>query len=163
MRLPDALAERHGKYLVIKDIHFNHGHAQVLAALQDDEGRAISYRFKRDRKGWRVFASLRHHSVPLVTNHRLGAIGVDVNVDHLAVSETDFSGNWLRSWPVPLVTCGRSKRQAEALIGDAVAAVVASALEAGKPLVIENLDFSKKRDALEGESPGRSRMLSSFA
>ena len=63
----------------------------------------------------------------------------------------------------PVVTYGRSKRQAEALIGDAVAAVVASALEAGKPLVIENLDFSKKRDALEGESPGRSRMLPSFA
>ena len=75
----------------------------------------------------------------------------------------DCSGNWLRSWPVPLVTCGKSKKQAEALIGDAVAAVVASAREAGKPLVIEDLDFSKKRDLLEGESPGRSRMLSSFA
>ena len=51
----------------------------------------------------------------------------------------------------------------QALIGDAVAAVVASAREAGKPLVIEDLDFSKMRDLLEGESPGRSRMLSSFA
>ena len=30
-------------------------------------------------------------------------------------------------------------------------------------MVIENLDFSKKKDQLEGESPGRSRMLSSFA
>ena len=33
----------------------------------------------------------------------------------------------------------------------------------GKPVVIENLDFTKKKDQLEGESPGRSRMLSSFA
>ena len=163
LRLPDALAEGHGKYLVMKGIHFNHGHAQVLAALQSDEGQAISYRFKRDRKGWRVFASVKHQPVPVATDRRLGAIGVDVNVDHLAVSEVDCSGNWLRSWPVPLVTCGKSKKQAEALIGDAVAAVVASAREAGKPLVIEDLDFSKKRDLLEGESPGRSRMLSSFA
>ena len=52
---------------------------------------------------------------------------------------------------------------AEALIGDAVAQVVALAREAGKPLVIENLDFSKKKDQFEGEYPGRSRMLSSFA
>ena len=163
LRLPDALAERHGKYLVLKGIHFNHGHAQVLAALQSDEGQAISYRFKRDRKGWRVFASVKHQPVPVVTDRRLGAIGVDVNVDHLAVSETDYSGNWLRSWTVLLVTCGKSRRQAEALVGDAVAVIVASAREAGKPLVIENLDFSKKRDLLEGESPGRSRMLSSFA
>ena len=29
-------------------------------------------------------------------------------------------------------------------------------------MVIENLDLSKKKDQLEGESPGRSRMLSSF-
>ena len=69
--------------------------------------------------------------------------------DHLAVSETDFSGNWLRSWSVPLVTYGKSTKQAEALIGDAVAEVVAAAREAGKPLVIESLDFSAKKDALE--------------
>ena len=29
--------------------------------------------------------------------------------------------------------------------------------------MIENLDFTKKKDQLEGEHPGRSRMLSSFA
>ena len=163
LRLPDKLAEEHGKYLVMEGIHFHNGHAQVLAALQNEEGQAISYRFKRDGKGWRVFASVKHDPVPVVTNRRLGAVGVDVNVDHLAVSEADFSGNWLRSLSVPLVTYGKSNKQAEALIGDAVAQVVAFAKSAGKPLVIENLGFSKKRDELEGESPGRSRMLSSFA
>ena len=163
LRLPDALAAEYGKYLVIRDIHFNHGHAQVLSALQGEDKRAVSYRFKRDRKGWRVFASVKHQPVAVVTDRRLGAVGVDINVDHLAVSETDSSGNWLRSWPVPLVTCGKSKKQSESLIGDAVAQVVAYALQVGKPLVIEDLDFSQKKDDLEGESPGRSRMLSSFA
>ena len=163
LRLPDHLGAKHGKYLVMENIHFHNGHAQVLAALQSPEGQAISYRFLRDRKGWRVFASVKSQPVPVVTNRRLGAIGVDVNTDHLAVSETDFSGNWLRSLTVPLVTYGKSRKQAEALIGDAVAQVVAYALSVGKPLVIENLDFSKKKARLEGESPGRSRMLSSFA
>ena len=163
LRLPDHLVAKHGKYLVVEDVHFHNGQAQVLAALQSEEGQAISYRFKRDGKGWRVFASVKHQPVPVVTSRRLGAIGVDVNTDHLAVSETDYSGNWLRSLTVPLVTYGKSKKQAEALIGDAVAEVVALARAAGKPLVIENLDFSKKKDQLEGESPGRSRMLSSFA
>ena len=83
LRMPDCLAGEHGKYLVVRDIHFNHGHAQVLAALQNQEGQAISYRFKRDRKGWRVFASLRHQPVPVATNRRLGASGVDVNVGPL--------------------------------------------------------------------------------
>ena len=163
LRLPDALTAKHGKYLVMEDVQFHNGHAQVLAALQNNEGQAISYRFKRDGKGWRVFASVRRQPVPVVTSRRLGAIGVDVNADHLAVSETDYSGNWLRSLTVPLVTYGKSQKQAEALIGDAVAEVVALARASGKPLVIESLDFSKKKDQLEGESPGRSRMLSSFA
>ena len=163
LRLPDHLVAKHGKYLVVEDVHFHNGQAQVLAALQGEEGQAISYRFKRDGKGWRVFASVKHQPVPVVTSRRLGAVGIDVNVDHLAVSETDYSGNWLRSLTVPLVTYGKSKKQAEAVIGDAVAQVVALTLEAGKPLVIENLDFSKKKDQLEGEYPGRSRMLSSFA
>ena len=163
LRLPDALAAKHGKYLVMEGMNFHNGHAQVLAALQSDEGQAISYRFKRDGKGWRVFASVKRQPVPVVTDRRHGAIGVDVNVDHLAVSETDYSGNWLRSLTVPLVTYGKSKKQAEALIGDAVAQVVAFARAVGKPLVIENLDFTKKKDQLEGEYPGRSRMLSSFA
>ena len=163
LRMPDHLVAKHGKYLVMEDVHFHNGHAQVLAALQGEEGQAISYRFKRDGKGWRVFASVKHQPVPVVTSRRLGAIGVDVNTDHLAVSETDYSGNWLRSLTVPLVTYGKSKKQAEALIGDAVAEVVALARASGKPLVIENLDFTKKKDQLEAESPGRSRMLSSFA
>ena len=163
LRLPDHLVAKHGKYLVMEDAHFHNGHAQVLAALQNNEGQAISYRFKRDKKGWRVFVSVKHEPVLLVTTRRLGAIGVDVNADHLAVSETDYSGNWLRSLTVPLVTYGKSQKQAEALIGDAVAEVVALARASGKPLVLENLDFSKKRDQLEGEYPGRSRMLSSFA
>ena len=72
----------------------------MLAALQSEEGQAVSYRFKRDRKGWRVFASVKHQPVEVVTDLRLGATGVDINVDHLAVSETDSSGNWLRSWSV---------------------------------------------------------------
>ena len=163
LRLPDHLVEKHGKYLVMKDLHFHNGHVQVLAALQSEEGQAISYRFKRDGKGWRVFASVKHQAVPVVTTRRLGAIGVDVNTDHLAVSETDYSGNWIRSFTVPLVTFGKSQKQAAALIGDAVAQVVGYARSVGKPLVVENLDFSKKKDQLEGEYPGRSRMLSSFA
>ena len=101
--------------------------------------------------------------MPAVTDRRRGAIGVDLNAGHLAVAETDASGNYLRAWRVPLVTYGRSSHQAEALIGDAVAGVVEHARQAGKPVVIERLDFKRKKAALEGESRRYSRMLSSFS
>ena len=182
LRLPDYLAEQHGKYLVIPHVRFAYGHEQVLAALGSNAeytqyrrehgekaaratalGQAISYRFKRDAKGWRVFATTQMMDVPVVTDQRRGAIGVDLNADHLAVADTDASGNCLEAWRVPLVTYGKNTNQAEAIIGDAVASVVEYAREVGKPIAIEKLDFRQKKAALEGESRKYSRMLSSFS
>ena len=182
LRMPDCLAEQHGKYLVIEGVRFAYGHGQVLAALASNAeyvayrrehgdqaaratalGQAISYRFKRDGKGWRVFATTELPEVAITTDRRRGAIGVDLNADHLAVAETDASGNYLNAWRVPLVTYGKSQRQSEALIGDAVASVVEYAREVGKPIVIERLDFRQKKAVLDGESRRYSRMLSSFS
>ena len=182
LRMPDCLANQHGKYLVIEGVRFAYGHEQVLAALQSNAnyaayrrehgekaaratnlGQAISYRFKRDGKGWRVFVSTRMMDVPVVTDRKRGTIGVDLNADHLAVAETNGSGNYVNAWQVPLVTYGKSTHQAEALIGDAVAGVVRYACEVGKPIGIEKLDFRQKKAALEGESRKYSRMLSSFS
>ena len=182
LRMPDCLAEQHGKDLIIPHVRFAYGHEHVLAALGSNAeytqyrrkhgekvtratalGLAISYRFKRDAKGWRVFVSTEMMDVPVVTDKRRGAIGVDLNADHLAVAETDASGNYINAWRVPLVTYGKNTNQAEAIIGDAVASVVQYAREVGKPIVIEKLDFRQKKAALEGESRRYSRMLSSFS
>ncbi len=182
LRLPNCLAPRYGKYLVIQGVRFAYGHAQVLAVLESNAeyaryrrehgkqavrattlGQAISYRFKRDAKGWRVFATTDRMEVPVVTDKRRGAIGVDLNADHLAVAETDASGNPVHAFRVPLVTYGKSRHQSEALIGNAVARVVAYARETGKPVVIERLDFRQRKAELEGESRRYSRMLSSFS
>ena len=182
LRMADCLAEQHGKYLVIEGVRFAYGHGQVLAALASNAeyaayrrehgekearattlGQAISYRFKRDAKGWRVFATTELPEVEITTDQRRGAIGVDLNADHLAVVETDASGNCINAWRGPLVTYGKNTHQAEALIGDAVASVVQYAREVGKPIVIERLDFRQKKAVLEGESRRYSRMLSSFS
>ena len=182
LRMPDALEAQHGKYLIIEGVRFAYGHEQVLAALDSNAeygrcrrehgekaarstslGQAISYRFKRDGKGWRVFVTTDMMHVPVVTDQRRGAIGVDLNADHLAVAETDASGNYMNAFSVPLITYGKSQHQAAAIIGDAVVSVVAYAREAGKPIVMEKLDFRQKKAALEGESRRYSRMLSSFS
>ena len=88
--------------------------------------------------------------VPVVSDRSRGAIGADLNADHLAVCETDASGNYVKAFCVPLVTYGKSQHQAKAIIGDAVASVVSYSREVGKPIVIERRDFRHKRAALEG-------------
>ena len=133
LRLPDCLAGQHGKHLVIQGVRFAYGHEQVLAALESNAqyaayrrkhgekaarqtglGQAVCYRFKRDAKGWRVFVTTDLPCVPIMTDQRRGVIGVDINADHLAVAETDASGNYVNAWRAPLVTYGKSSRQAEA-------------------------------------------------
>ncbi len=123
LRLPDCLGEQHGKYLTIEGVRFAYGHDQVLAALQGNAefvscrrqhgekaaratglGQAISYRFKRDHKGWRVFATTKMMAVAVVTDQRRGVVGVDLNADHLAVCDTDASGDYVHAFKVPLVT-----------------------------------------------------------
>ncbi len=182
LRMPDCLAGQHGKYLTIQGVRFAYGHEQVLAALDSNTdygrcrreggervaraselGQAISYRFKRDAKGWRVFATTAMMHVPVVTDQRRGAVGVDLNADHLAVCQTDASGNYIHAFTAPLVTYGKSQHQVEAIIGDAVARVVDYARAVGKPIVMERLDFRQKKAVLEGESRRYSRMLSSFS
>ena len=164
VRMPDCLAGQYGKYLVMQGVRFAYGHELgEKAARATRLGRAIGYRFKRDGKGWRVFATTQMMDVPVVTDQRLGAIGVDLNAEHLAVAETNGSGNYVNAWRVPLVTYGKDAHQAEALIGDAVASVVEYSREVSKPIVIEKLDFRRKKAVLEGESRKYSRMLSSFS
>jgi len=90
-------------------------------------------------------------------------IALDINSDHLAVVETDRFGNLVRSLNIPLHLRNLSKDQTRALIGDASAQIIALCEETKKSLVLENLDFKKKRAQLREKSPAYSRMLSAFA
>lgn len=125
---------------------------------------ALSWRFLKDKKGWRVMVSFDEGKPPIVTDSRLGVIGVDVNADHLAWSELDRFGNPVASGSISCVTYGKSTEQAAAIIESAAIFLSDMALRTGKPLVLEHLDFSKKKSQISEASGARyARMLSSLA
>ena len=178
LRLPDSLNQ--GKYLEIPNITFSYGQETILAALQSckdrvsltkqkdpnyiDHGQALSYRFKRDKKGWRVFVSTEQKEPKWITNKELGAIGVDINADHLAIVETDRFGNPIAHKSIPLVTYGKKSDQTLAIIGDAAAEIVEWSVRTKKTIVLEKLDFTaKKTELAETKAPRYARMLSSFS
>ncbi len=168
LRMPNALAGE-GKYLDIPGLRFSHGHNAVVAAigrrLSDDRSQwqAINYRFVKDAKGWRVFVTASLPEIPCVSQKGIGVVGIDINADHLAVTETDRFGNPAGYFTIPCVTYGKTSKQRLAAVGDAVKQVVEFAVLKQKPLVIEKLDFAEKKAALEKESRKYARMLSSFA
>ena len=180
LRLPNALIESgQSKQLVIEQVAFAYGQQELESAITCSQiivavtkagtqtrkriGRAISYRFVRDDKGWRVFASVQAAPVAKTSRPDLGAIGLDTNADHLALAETDRFGNLIKAFRLELDVRGKSSDQAKALISDAAVAAVEWARSTGKPLVIEKLNFQKKKAQLESVDPARARIISSFA
>ena len=149
------------KYLILKDVHFNRGHEKVLAAIRS--GVALSYRFLRDKKSWKIFVSFDLPEVPLVSIRDSGRVCVDINIDHLAVVDLNRHGNQVHRFNIPLVTYGKSSDQTEQIVGEAVKTLLAYAVKVQKPIAIEDLDFQRKKAALQGSSPKHARMLSSFA
>ena len=108
LRVPDSLVKA-SKYVELHGIRFAYGMDQIRAALEcgrvvervsatgkptkTRHGKALTYRFVRDGKGWRVFVSVSVDPVPTISTAQAGAVGADFNADHLAVAETDRHGN----------------------------------------------------------------------
>ena len=183
IRVPDRLISQFGKFVHLKDISFEHGDEHIKQTLLDNykrqtlkktsnikqhgnlyqqHGSAICYRFLLDETGWRVFVTA-DYKFKAKSDKRLGAIGVDINADHLAVCEIDETGNYVNSFNVRCCTYGKNQNQAKAIIGDACKAIVALAEDKQKPIILESLDFSKKKQSLTSMSNKRARMLSGFA
>ena len=125
---------------------------------------SLSWRFQRDKKGWRVLVSFQEPDVTVQTRIYAGAIGVDLNADHLAWAELDRFGNPVETGSISCVTYGKTTEQASAIIEAAAITLTKRAKQAGKPLVLEKLDFSKKKGQLtEVDGPRYARMLSSLS
>jgi IS605 OrfB family transposase len=163
IRLPNAL-KKYGKYLVISGINFKYGKEELHSLLNSETTQAITWRFKRDEKGWRIFATFDIQPAVCTSKQNIGVIGLDINVNHLALVETDRFGNPISKKVVPYNLYGKNSDQAKAIIGKATAFAVAFAESKNKPLIFEELNFQKKKSELrEGNRASYARMLSSFS
>jgi len=175
VRLPRALnhladkVERpnRSKYVIgsidLLGVSFPHGSDALRQAIKDS--RPLSFRFQRDGKSWRLLVMLKQEfGEAAVYNFRDGALGVDLNADHVAATLVSADGNPLQTWRIPLVTVGRTADQRQDSVRQAAAAVTKIASEFQVPVVAESLDFAKKKAELESCKGKRyARMLSSFA
>ena len=178
VRLPEALSNL-GKHITIQNVRFAYGAENILKALASShvvtsvtpegkkvrrlDGYALTYRFIRDEIGWRVMVSVAVAAVSQVSHRLLGAIGVDVNADHLAVTEVDRYRNIIGFNRIDTFVQGKSADQRTAILGDAACALAQMAKHASKPAVIEKLDFRVKKSQLEAVDRRRSRILSALA
>ena len=185
LRVPDALASEHGKYLELTGISFAYGTDTIRAALRSNQrrqelhsragqaefgdlyqqyGQALSFRFVHDEKGWRLLVTTAALHGGQSGHPEMGAMGLDINADHLALALVDRHGNPLNKWSIPCHTVGKTSGQRQAIIGEACKEAVRLAKRAGVPLVMEKLSFQNKKAELEHNHSARyARMLSGLA
>jgi IS605 OrfB family transposase len=177
LRLPDGfLVDGEAKYLIISGLEISqrelaknakrglsYGWSLIRDLLREGTS-GVSYRFHKDRKGWILSATVDYPEVIPTTNSFFGVIGIDVNYDFLALTETDASGNPIAWKHIQLGLVGLSTEARENRISHVVLEAVTYAKERGKDLVVEYLDFQqKKRELVVCYDPGYARMLSSFS
>lgn len=175
LRVADNFLKDYGQYIIFKDITFPYGQEVIDHALQTYRGTtsggkpanyvnsAISYRFTKNERGWYINAAVESDTPDITTTLLVGSIGVDMNAGFVSLCEVDRFGNPLYEETIPLMMYDRSSDQIAAAIGDGVKAIVNKAIKTQKPIVTEDLDFSKKKSMLGEESKKYSRMLSGFA
>jgi len=131
-----------------------------------DFGQAISYRFKRDSKGWRIIISLTNEvEINYVSNKQKGAIGIDLNEHHLAVTEVDERGAIVQTQDIYFreKDYNDTSQQTKSGLGYAIRQVMDLSAATGKPVVIENLDFKvAKSKVSKGREKSYNRMISSL-
>ena len=155
-----------GSQKIIIPTRLSYGDRFIEQALVSNQ--ALTYRFNKQANGvYKVRVSLDvSKQLPVIkTNTFIGAVGIDINENHLALTVVDQHGNKTTSFNISLNLYGKSSDQASAIIGDAVKQIIQVANEKSLPIVIEKLNFQLKKRTLQSDNKTNryKRMISSFS
>ena len=164
LRLPNSMAASRGgnKYVYLQGVDFRYGQTELMDALT--RGAALTWLFFRDEQGrWHAHVTMNVPNAPLVTSVHNGVLSIDLNIDHLAVVTLNpmgsVTGRMKFKFPDSRVLHGR----AQAMMGDAVAALCNHARKHGLAVACEELNFQHKKADLHKFSAEHARKLSGFA
>ncbi|SEN01612.1 transposase, IS605 OrfB family, central region [Mesobacillus persicus] len=174
LRVADQFVEKYGKYITLPNVLFSYGQDQLDQAKISYQGitkggkpqryfKAISYRFIKKEKGWYVNATVDIENPRVGTSNQNGLIGVDLNAGFLSICEIDRFGNPINEWKISVPMYARNKNQIKASLSNAVQEIVHYAILVQKNIVIESLNFAKKKTSLREMGAKYARMLSGFA
>lgn len=183
MSLPGRHTSKHGNFLckfedgnlsvtnmdssitVFHEFHLSRYHQEFLNNFTSSvkERRALCYSFTlhKDRNG-------RLYVVPSVTMTlsreedcwlNAGCISMDVNWDHLALSDIGPDGKLLGTTVIPLPLEGKTSGQNAEIIGQAVKKVFEFCVKKHKAFVMEDIDLTIKKHAAKYSSRTGNRHL----
>ena len=124
-------------------------------------GKAIAYELYDHGEYFIIRAIAEYPDEPVTPSDR-GSIGMDINRDHIALAEIDRKGNLVKAWRLPVKERGaRNQREYERYV--AVKRIVEECVGRKKNLVMESLDFERKKEESLYGNRKYNRMLGAFA
>jgi len=153
------------KHLEIKGIRFEYGEEKIHKALI--EKKAISYRFvrRKNKEGkalWYIKASIEEKIEKIISKKENGAIGIDLNAKTIEIGHIKADGNPTGSERLKLEIKNKTSKQIEAQLSDSIDLIINEAVERKCPIVVEDLDFEKKKTTLREQATAYAVMLSAF-
>lgn len=162
IRLPDAVGgPGKDRWLTVRNVRFRYGQDAIASAIA--RKRPLTWRIFHEDGGWKAHVSVTPTPAEVLTRERRGMIGVDLNVDHVAVTVTTPDGNIRRVLTLPFPPHGTRKNVSRQVISDTVHAITALARHLCLPVAMEDLDFQRKKTGLRKVSIEHRKRLSSFA
>ena len=142
----------------------NKNHTNLLKYLLRTKESALTYRIKvKDNKVLlQIIYNFEHNKDLCITRNNYGVVGVDFNKGFVSVSETDKYGNLINTFNIDYQY---SKGNQTTNGFQSIATRLKDyCLNTGKDLVIEKLDFTKKKDNLISKRGKKyNEMLSTLA
>jgi IS605 OrfB family transposase len=165
LRVAPALEKQFGQYIVIENVKL------LNKAAEDDIAYAIEHhkpvmikvcRGTGDHWTFRVTVSRR--PIERVSNGFNGYVGIDINVGSIDAALIDHQGNLKAIKSVPYKTsCSANQDQIADSIGCGVKEIIALCVKHKVPLVHEDLDFHKKKQAMRDNALPNRKALSQFS
>ena len=155
-------ASKDDKY-VYGRVYFRHHKSELVSILRQGYS-PLSYKIIKKRNRFYLYCTFEIHVEDdgFLTRSSYGTIGLDFNKGFVTLSETNEYGHLLRTKVLPYRFKSGSKTTTD--LQYLVNEVVDIALQTGKDICIEDLDFKKKKAKTESrQGPKYNEMLHSLA
>jgi IS605 OrfB family transposase len=178
-----TLQSRFGKSVTLEGIDFKYHKEALLKAIspvkktstrkgkngvitptsRNGSAGAVTYNFQFQGERLYVNATVDAIEREKHSSFANGALGVDFNPGSIDWAIGDKHGNLKRHGSIKINVQDKRSNQTQDIIGKAVAQIVRVATSQAVPVVIEDLDFTKKKASLREKGKKYARMLSNMA
>ncbi len=172
--VPPCLIKEFGSKVSCSEIKFRYGQEWIDIALTPTKHKRghsyrngslmpVTHRFLKKNSKWYLHTTVELPDIPTISHRNNGAVGVDFNVNNLAWAYCDSEGNLKDKGQIDFDLNNKSSGQVTHILSLAIGQIIEVAAKYESPIIIEQLDFSRKKASLREQGKPYAKMLSQFA